>query len=150
MQELFLINGYPLLFAVSFLAATVFPFGSEWLLTTMLLEGFTPVSVVMVATVGNYVGGCTTYLIGIYGGTFLVAKVLGIGHKSQERAEKYFSRYGSWVLLFSWVPIIGDPLCLVGGLLKVSFVRFSILVMAGKLFRYALLAFLVTKGLGGG
>ena len=149
MEDFFLNNGYPLLLAVSFLAATVVPFGSEWLVTAMLLQGFSPVSVVLVATAGNYLGGCTTYMIGLSGGPFLIEKVLGIQEKSRRRAERFFERYGSWSLFFSWVPVVGDPLCLVGGLLKVSFVRFSILVILGKLVRYATLAFLVTQGLQG-
>ncbi len=149
MEEFFLSNGYPLLFAVSFLAATVLPLGSEWLVTAMLFQEFSPLYIVFVATVGNYLGGLTTYLIGIYGGAFLITKVLGVHEKSRKRAESFFERYGSWVLFFSWVPIIGDPLCLVGGLLKISFVRFSFLVLSGKLFRYATLVFLLTEGLPG-
>ncbi len=150
LQDFFIINGYPLLFAVSFLASTVVPFGSEWLLTTLLFQDFSPVGVVLTATAGNYLGACTTYLIGIYGGSFLIEKVLRIGPKARERAERFFKRYGCWSLLFSWAPIIGDPLCLAGGLLQVSFVRFSLLVAAGKLARYAALAYLVATGLRSG
>jgi membrane protein YqaA with SNARE-associated domain len=95
-----------------------------------------------VATVGNYLGACTSYAIGIYGGNFLIQKVLRISAPERERAEHFFARYGSWSLLLSWLPVIGDPLCLAGGLLKISFVRFSALVAAGKLARYATVAWL--------
>lgn len=149
MEDFFFSNGYLLLFAVSFFAATVVPFGSEWLLTAMLFQEFSPVPVVLIATAGNYCGGCSTYFIGIYGGPWLIEKVLGIQEEAQQRAQRFFERYGSWALLFSWVPVVGDPLCLVGGLLKVSFIRFSVLVVVGKFARYATLAFLVTQGIQG-
>lgn len=60
--------GYGTLFAVSFLASTLLPLGSEWLLVMMLVSGYGPFSTVAVATVGNYLGALTTYLIGMYGG----------------------------------------------------------------------------------
>ncbi len=148
MEELLSSHGYPALFLISFLAATIIPFGSEWLLTTMLIQGFAPIPVVATATAGNYLGACTTYLIGLYGGPFLFRKLLRITMDSQQKAEILFKKYGSWSLLFSWLPIIGDPLCLVGGVFKIPFSRFSILVSAGKLGRYATIAVLVLGGLG--
>jgi membrane protein YqaA with SNARE-associated domain len=143
MEHFFTSHGYLALFLLSFLAATVLPLGSEWLLGAMLFEGFSPLPVVATATVGNYLGACTTYLIGIYGAPFLIEKILRIEESSQRKAEYYFRRYGSWTLLFSWLPIIGDPLCLVGGLLRVPFSRFSTLVIIGKLTRYAGIALLL-------
>ena len=146
MQEI-LPHGYAALFVVSFLAATVIPLGSEWLLTVMLIQDFAPLPVVATATAGNYLGSCTTYWIGLYGGPFLVRRVLRIGAESQGRAEAYFQKYGSWSLLFAWLPVIGDPLCLAAGLFRVRFGRFTILVIIGKLGRYASLAGLVAGGL---
>lgn len=56
------------------------------------------------------------------------------------RAQLFYRRYGSWSLLFSWLPVIGDPLCLAGGALRINFILFSLLVFAGKLARYAVIA----------
>lgn len=142
MQEI-LTPGYAALFLVSFLAATVIPLGSEWLLTGMLIQDFAPLPVVAVATAGNYLGSCTTYWVGLYGGPFLIRRVLRIGPDSQERAAGYFRKYGSWTLLFAWLPIIGDPLCLAAGLFRIRFDLFTVLVVLGKLGRYAGLAGLV-------
>jgi membrane protein YqaA with SNARE-associated domain len=142
MHEALAHYGYPALFLVSFLASTLIPLGSEWLLVTLVLQKHDPLATVAVATAGNYLGACTSYLLGIYGGTMLIEKVLRIGKPERERAERLFARYGSWTLLFSWLPVVGDPLCLAGGLLKVDFVRFSTLVAAGKLARYATVAWL--------
>jgi membrane protein YqaA with SNARE-associated domain len=138
--------GYPALFLLSFLASTIVPLGSEWLLTVLIVNGFDSSLVVFVATVGNTCGALTTYAIGLWGGPLLIQRVLRIAPESQQRAEQYFSRYGSWSLLFSWVPILGDPLCLVGGVLKIRFCQFVILVAIGKLIRYIAVAQLVLEG----
>jgi membrane protein YqaA with SNARE-associated domain len=76
-----------------------------------------------------------------------MTRVLRIGEAEKERAGRFFDRYGSWSLLLSWLPVIGDPLCLVGGIMKISFIRFSVLVTAGKLGRYATIAWLTVKGI---
>lgn len=138
--------GYPTLFAVSFLAATILPLGSEWLLVAMVLQQFNPVSAVTVATAGNYLGALTTYLLGLLGSEFLVRKLFRIDATRQHKAERFYQRYGSWSLLLSWLPVIGDPICLVGGILKVPFTRFSLLVLAGKGARYAAVAYLTIQG----
>lgn len=99
-----------------------------------------PVPVVAVATIGNFLGGCTTYGIGYLGSTFVMEKILRNSDLETGKAMALYSRYGSWSLLFSWVPIIGDPLCLVAGSLKLHPLIFSIFVFCGKLARYWLLA----------
>lgn len=146
-MELWLLeNGYPALFLLSFLASTLVPLGSEWLLAVLLLNGFNPSIVVPVATIGNSCGALTTYAIGLWGGPFLVQRLLRISPDRQQRAERYFARYGSWALLFSWVPILGDPLCLAGGVLRTGFWRFLVLVSVGKYLRYLIVAKLVMEG----
>ena len=146
MHETLTAYGLPALFALSFLASTMLPLGSEWLLVALVLQRHEPLLAVMTATVGNYLGACTSYAIGIYGGDFLIKKLLRIGDAEQVRAQRFFAKYGSWALFFSWLPIIGDPLCLAGGVLKIPFSRFSILVASGKGLRYSAVAWLTLKG----
>lgn len=146
MHETLAAYGLPALFVLSFLASTMLPLGSEWLLAAMVLQRHDPLLTVLVATAGNYLGACTSYFIGIYGGDFLVKKILRIGVAEQERAERFFAKYGSWALFFSWLPVIGDPLCLAGGVLKIPFSRFSLLVVSGKGLRYSAVAWLTLKG----
>jgi len=122
------------------------PLGSEWLLAVLLLNSFDSSIVVAVATLGNSCGALTTYAIGLWGGPFLVQRLLRISPESQERSEHFFARYGSWALLFSWVPILGDPLCLAAGVLRTGFWRFIVLVSFGKFVRYLLVAKLVLEG----
>ena len=117
MHDFLVANGYPALFLLSFLAATLIPLGSEWLLVTLIVQGFAPLPVVLVATAGNLMGACTSYGIGIYGSTFLMTKGLRMGENERIRAERFFARYGIWSLLLSWLPVIGDPLCMLAGMM---------------------------------
>jgi membrane protein YqaA with SNARE-associated domain len=146
MHETLTAYGIPALFLLSFLASTMLPLGSEWLLAALLLQSHDPLKAVLVATAGNYLGACTSYAIGIYGGDLLIKKLLRISDAERVRAERIFAKYGSWMLFFSWLPVIGDPLCLVGGVLKIPFSRFSILVASGKGLRYSAVAWLTLKG----
>jgi membrane protein YqaA with SNARE-associated domain len=82
----------------------------------------------------------------VYGGPLLLRRVLRIDEQAEARAERFYARYGVWSLLFSWLPAIGDPLCLVGGLLRIGFLRFSTLIFAGKLARYATVGWLTLEG----
>ncbi len=139
----------PILFVLSFLAATVLPIGSEWLLIIMIVQKFSFAEVVFTATLGNYVGACSTYLLGIIGANFIIRTILRINDAQLLRAKKIYARYGTYSLLLSWLPVIGDPLCLIAGVFRIKFIRFSVLVFIGKFFRYAILALLAQHGTGG-
>ncbi|MBW2452814.1 MAG: DedA family protein [Deltaproteobacteria bacterium] len=140
MDEWLLANGYIALFILSFLAATLLPLGSEWMLVLLLVNQHDPAASVVVATLGNSLGALTTYLLGLWGGPLLWQRLLRIDDSQRQKAERIYTRFGSWSLLFAWIPIIGDPLCLVGGLFKVGWARFLILVSLGKAARYLAIA----------
>jgi len=137
--------GYATLFALSFLASTLVPLGSEWLLVLMLANGYEPLATVATATAGNYLGAVTTWLIGMYGGRWLIEKVLRISPEQEERARGHYRRNGAFTLLFFWLPVIGDPLCMAGGMMRINFGLFSALVASGKLLRYAVTAWITLK-----
>lgn len=138
-------TGYLALFALSFAAATLVPVGSEWLLATLLLHGGDPFLLVTIATCGNLLGALSTWMVGRYGGEFLIRRCLRINAEAQKGAEERYARYGIWTLLLSWVPIIGDPLCLIAGIFRVRLTLFIPLVGVGKLGRYLILAWAVTS-----
>lgn len=140
MEALLISHGAAALFCLSFFAATIIPLGSEWLLVALIAKGLPVSTLVTTATAGNVLGACTTYAIGVWGSSLLINKALRPDPKNIERAMTVYERYGSWSLLFSWLPIIGDALCLAAGLLKLNFPRFACLVTVGKLGRYAGLA----------
>lgn len=145
MEDIFTGQGYLTLFMLSFLASTILPLGSEWLLVALVMKGYDPVLSVAVATAGNTLGACTTYGIGLYGGPFLIGRILRISDEARQKAERLYARYGSWSLLLSWVPIVGDPICLVGGILRIRFGKFSALVVTGKLARYAIVSLIALR-----
>ena len=138
---------YLALFALSFTAATLLPLGSEWLLAALLLKGGDPLLLVAIATLGNLLGAVSTWLVGRYGGDFLIRRCLRIDAETQGRAEERYARYGIWSLLLAWMPLIGDPLCLIAGIFRVRLTLFIPLVGAGKLGRYLLLAWAVVTGM---
>ncbi len=141
LQNVLLSYGYFGLFLASFLASTILPFGSEGILVYLISQGFDLSAVVIVASVGNFLGACTSYYIGLKG-RGLVEKYLNIDSKDIEKSEKYFSKYGSYVLLFTWLPLIGDAFTVVSGLLRLKFWVFSVLVFTGKFLRYLAVAYL--------
>ncbi len=141
MHESLIQYGLPALFLVSFLAATLLPLGSEWLLAALVIGGTDPTLAVAVATGGNTLGALTTWAIGLWGGPWLIEKVLRISEQQQRQAETLYRRWGVWSLLLAWTPVIGDPLCLIGGLFRVRFLPFTLLVTLGKIARYTMVAF---------
>ena len=118
------------LFASSFLAATLLPGGSEAVLFAILQRHPEYIaSALAVATLGNTMGGLTSYLIGR-----LVPRRKPLKHLA------LLERYGSPVLLFSWVPFVGDALCVAAGWLRIHAGLATLYLALGKLARYALIA----------
>ncbi|MBI9071420.1 MAG: DedA family protein [Melioribacteraceae bacterium] len=140
-MEYFTELGYIGLFFASFLAATILPLSSEVVLGVLLLNNFDPVTLVFVATAGNVIGSFINYLIGFWGGIYLVKKILRVSEKEFENAKHRFNKYGVFSLFFAWVPIIGDPLTVVAGILKINLPAFFLLVTLGKFLRYLIISY---------
>ncbi len=134
---------YLLLFLSAFIAATVLPFYSEAWLYLLLqdAEGLAQiVTPVMVAGSGNVLGACVNWWLGRGLLRFADRRWFYFTPAQIARAQTQFQRYGRWTLLLSWVPVVGDPLTLIAGLMRVHFGTFLLLVAAGKLARYAVVA----------
>lgn len=124
------------LFFASLLAATLLPGGSEALLLYDLSRHGDTLSLFLAATLGNTLGSVINYLLGSRGIDYLIAR--GYARAEQlQRAHRLFERYGGVMLLFSWMPVIGDPITFVAGILKYDFRRFLLLVLIAKGVRYA-------------
>lgn len=130
------------LFISAFLSATLLPGSSEALLLLRLNEGQAASGLVMSATVGNLLGSLLTYAMGRGGNLLLHRRWLRIDDTALRRAERWFDRWGRPTLLLAWLPVVGDPLCLLAGILRVHPGWFVLLVGCGKFARYALLAWL--------
>lgn len=141
-------HGLLALFTLSLLASTLVPLGSEWLLVLVLLDGADPWIAVSVAGVGNTLGACTSYALGRFGGPWIARALLGLDDAGRERAERTYLRWGAWSLLGSWLPFVGDPLCVVAGVFRLHPGTFTGLVFVGKTARYALVAWAVAVSTG--
>jgi len=143
-MEYFTQWGYAGLFLASFLAATIVPLSSEIVLSVLLINNLDPFALVTLATFGNVLGALVNYAIGFWGSIFLIRKVLRISAHEFDRAKQRFNKYGIISLFFAWVPVIGDPLTLVAGVLKINLFVFFVLVTSGKLIRYILISYALT------
>lgn len=128
------------MFLSSFLAATVLPLSSEVVLGLLLSGGYNPAPVVAVATVGNVLGSVVNYWIGLAGTGWLTRKISHVSENDIQKARDRFESWGWAGLLLAWVPVIGDPLTVVAGMLRINFAWFISLVTMGKLGRYLVLA----------
>ena len=134
---------YAALFGSAFLAATIFPAQSEAVLAALLLDGTHPATVLIaVASLGNVLGACINWWLGRELLRFRHKRWFYFDDRQIARAQAWFQRYGAWTLLLSWVPVVGDPLTLIAGLLRVRFTLFLMLVATGKLLRYVFIALL--------
>ena len=101
--------GYLGLFVGSFLAATVVPFSADVLLVGLLIAGGSPTLTILVATLGNWLGGLTSYAIGRIGKWEWIER-LHVSRESLEKQKSRIDRYGAVVALLTWVPFIGDEI----------------------------------------
>lgn len=138
------------LFASAFLAATILPFSSEAVLAALTVtDGADVVLLWAVASAGNILGAVVNWLLGRFCLRWSDRRWFPVKPTELERAQRWFTRYGLWSLLFAWVPIVGDPLTVVAGLLKVRLVWFVPLVAIGKGGRYAVVIVLAEGAFGG-
>lgn len=134
---------YLSLFVSAFLAATIVPMQSEAVLVAALLGEHSPVAVIAVASVGNILGAVVNWLLGRGIERFRGRRWFPVGDVALARAQDWYRRYGRWSLLLSWVPIVGDPLTLVAGVMRERLAVFLVLVSIAKVGRYAVLAMAV-------
>ena len=158
--------GLPAVFVVSLLAATILPLGSEPVLLGYLgafPEMFWPA--ILVATAGNTLGGLVSYAMGagahgVFGrwrqrkrqrarslrsepSSDSISEKPPVLTSERARAERWVHRFGAPVLLLSWLPVVGDPLCAVAGWLKLPFWSCVIYIALGKFGRYLVLAWAI-------
>jgi membrane protein YqaA with SNARE-associated domain len=115
---------------------------SEGVLLILLAQDFEPWTCLIVATIGNSLGGLTNYWIGSLCKLKWLSR-LGMSEKRLSELEAKIKKYGYWLAFFSWVPFIGDPMTIALGYFRVSFWRVTALVVLGKVLRYAALTLLM-------
>jgi len=145
-MENYLEFGYWGLFIASFLAATIIPLSSEGILVGMLLGGFDPVLCLALATFGNWAGGLSSYFLGYLGRWQWLEKYLRVKREKVFQWKSRADKYGEWLALLCWAPIIGDLIAIALGVFRVRVARVAILMLAGKFARYAVVVWLTLAG----
>ncbi|MBU2024780.1 MAG: DedA family protein [Gammaproteobacteria bacterium] len=131
---------YLFIFLVSFLSATILPLGSEGLLLYYANDATLSVFYLWIwASLGNTLGGVTNWFLGLYLIRFEHKKWFPMKALTRQKAERFFNKYGIWSLLFTWLPVVGDGIALVSGMLRTPIWYFLPLVLIGKAARYALI-----------
>jgi membrane protein YqaA with SNARE-associated domain len=129
------------LFLAAFLAATILPMQSEALLVAALVAGDRPAwALVLVAGLGNVLGSTVNWVLGRGLERFRGHRWFPVKDADLDRAQSWYGRWGKWSLLFSWAPIVGDPLTVVAGILREPLAMFLLLVTIAKFGRYVVLA----------
>lgn len=142
-------SAYLGLFLAAFGAATLLPMQSEAVLVGLLLAAEQPPALLLlVATTGNVLGSAANWLLGRYIEHLRHRRWFPVPEDKLQRARQAYQRYGRWSLLLSWVPIIGDPLTVIAGVLREPFWSFLLIVLVAKAGRYLVLAVLTLGVMG--
>ena len=132
------------LFLSALVAATVLPMQSEAVLVGLMLAGTQPVGwLLLAASLGNVLGSVVNWVLGRGVERFAGRRWFPASPEALARARGHYARWGRWSLLLAWVPVIGDPLTVIAGMLREPFWRFLVLVTIAKVGRYLVLAWVV-------
>lgn len=136
------------LFISAFGAATLLPLQSEAVLLGLLIkDSHSAFILILVASVGNILGSCVNWYLGLKIEKFKHKKYFPVSQSRLIQAQALYHKYGYWSLLLSWVPIIGDPITLIAGLMKENIFRFTLMVSIAKVGRYGFIYGLFSLGL---
>lgn len=138
----FLINwGYWGMLVSAFLAGSILPFSSEAVMLGLLAAGLQPWPLVVYGTIGNVAGSLMNYGIGRMGKLYWIEHYLHVSKESLERAERFMGGRGAWMGLFSFIPVIGDAITIMLGLMRANIVISVISISIGKMLRYVFLVY---------
>ncbi|OPA86315.1 hypothetical protein BFW87_26625 [Pseudomonas fluorescens] len=143
-----MLAGYLGLFLAAFGAATLLPLQSEAVLVGLLLSGHYSLWWLLgIATLGNVLGSVVNWWLGRWVDRFKERRWFPVSVRQLDKARGHYERWGHWTLLLSWVPIIGDPLTLVAGVMREPLWRFLLIVTLAKGFRYAVLVLVTMRAM---
>ena len=132
------------LFTSAFISSTLLPGGSEAILVALTLNNaHEPFALLLVATAGNTLGGMSSWLIGLLIAYYWPTQKL-LKKPEYLRAAVWLEKHGSPILLLSWLPVVGDPLCLAAGWLRVHFWPALFFIAVGKAARYGAILYILS------
>lgn len=138
----FLINwGYWGMLVSAFLAGSVLPFSSEAVMVGLMAAGLQPLPLVIYGTIGNVAGSMFNYCVGRLGRLDWIERYLHVGSKDLARAERFMAGRGAWIGFFSFIPVVGDALTVMMGLMRSNILISVASVTIGKFARYWILVY---------
>ena len=130
--------GFLGLFISSFLGATAIPLSSEVVLSVMIINGYDLNLSIIIATIGNWLGGLSSYYLGRLGNWNFLEKYFRIKKEKIARFKYRIDKWGSSLAFLCCLPLIGDPLAVSLGFFRINFIKVSIWMFIGKLVKYIL------------
>ena len=131
--------GYPGLFVSAFLAGSLIPFSSEIVLLTLVKLGLNPTACLVLATLGNTLGGMTCYGMGWAGRTDWIERYLHVKQAKVDRMQRFLQGKGSMMAFFAFLPFVGGVLAVALGFMRSNIPLTTLSMMCGKLLRYIVL-----------
>ena len=128
--------GYWGLFIGSFLASTIIPMSADLLLVGVLSLGGNTWICLIIATIGNWLGGLTSYWLGWLGRWDWLERWLKVKREQLERQKEKIDRYGVWLALFTWLPLVGDLFAIALGFYRVSPKMSALYMLVGRFVRF--------------
>ena len=133
--------GYIGMFISAFLAGSILPFSSEAVMVGLLAAGLQPGPLVVYGTIGNVAGSIMNYGIGRLGKLYWIEHYLHVSKDSLSRAERFMAGRGAWVGFFAFIPVLGDAITIMLGLMRANVLISVISISVGKMLRYVFLAY---------
>lgn len=131
--------GYIGIFLAAFIASTLLPAPSELIILVAYENDFNVYLVILVATIGNVLGSLTNYYIGYFSSSQKLITKFNLNQSKINYWSKKSDKYGYWLGLLAWLPIIGDPLMAIVGFLRVNIIPLTAMIIIGKLSRYIII-----------
>ena len=138
--------GYVGLFIASFLAATIIPFSSELVLSILIAKNYDLSTSLFVASIGNWIGGLSSYLIGRIGSWNTIEKYLRVKRKNILLWKIKIDSWGGILAFLCWLPVLGDPIAIALGFFRTNVVIVAVFMLIGKFVRYLIWAMITYWG----
>ena len=146
-METYIEWGYLGLFFASFLAATVIPFSSEIVLTALLANQYPVILSLTIATLGNWLGGMSSYFLGRLGRWEVLDRYFGVSKSRVETFKNQIEGWGGFLAFFCWLPLVGDVFAVGLGFFKIKGLKVGFWMLVGKAVRYSIWAALSYWGI---
>lgn len=129
------------MFLSAFLAGSILPFSSEVVMVALLAVGVNPWVLFVAASAGNTLGGVSCYCVGRIASPEWLQRTFRIKDKHMLRARALVSRWGAWMGLLCWVPVIGDAILITLGIMRSRPLATNLTMLLGRTLRYAFVLF---------